>query len=91
VSLFQALVLLLFNSSDELSLEELRTFTNIEVMVHQLFIWLIVIQYQLPVLFINNERLMTILELNYKINWNTQRRKEGYSQTDSCELVSVCK
>lgn len=30
VSLFQALVLLLFNSSDELSLEELRTFTNIE-------------------------------------------------------------
>jgi hypothetical protein len=31
VSLFQALVLLLFNNSDELSLEELRTFTNIEV------------------------------------------------------------
>lgn len=33
VSLFQALVLLLFNNSDELSLEELRTFTNIEVML----------------------------------------------------------
>jgi len=30
VSLFQALVLLLFNNADELSLEELRTFTNIE-------------------------------------------------------------
>lgn len=33
VSLFQALVLLLFNNSDELSLEELRTFTNIEVLL----------------------------------------------------------
>jgi hypothetical protein len=33
VSLFQALVLLLFNNADELSLEELRTFTNIEVML----------------------------------------------------------
>jgi hypothetical protein len=33
VSLFQALVLLLFNNSDELSLEELRTFTNIEVVL----------------------------------------------------------
>jgi hypothetical protein len=33
VSLFQALVLLLFNNADELSLEELRTFTNIEVIL----------------------------------------------------------
>jgi hypothetical protein len=33
VSLFQALVLLLFNNADELSLEEVKTFTNIEVNV----------------------------------------------------------
>jgi len=40
VSLFQALVLLLFNNADELSLEELRTFTNIEVM---LITWLFIV------------------------------------------------
>lgn len=31
VSLFQGLVLLLFNESEELSLEEIKTGTNIEV------------------------------------------------------------
>jgi hypothetical protein len=55
VSLFQALVLLLFNNSDELSLEELRTFTNIEVKLTNCSFDLcyMVSQYELPVVIID--------------------------------------